>query len=115
MPPDVQERIRDRTVEHGGAILELVAMTLRSGRFEARLGDRTVCVSSKPFLDAARVLLAEGGDPGTVLQMRHQGSATIALRSTVGAAAKLTIDEAGPRFAVWRPFTAALPVALASP
>jgi hypothetical protein len=36
--------------------------------------------------------------------MRHQGSATIALRSTVGAAAKLTVDEAGPKFAVWKPF-----------
>jgi hypothetical protein len=50
-------------------------------------------VSTKPFLTAARVLLAEGIDSGTVLRMRHQGSATIALSSTVGAAAKLTIDE----------------------
>jgi hypothetical protein len=36
--------------------------------------------------------------------MRHQVSATIALRSTVDAAAKLTIDETGP---VWKPAAAA--------
>jgi hypothetical protein len=53
------------------------------------------------FLDAARVLTAEGAEPATVLQMRHDGSATVALRSTVGTAAGLTVLEGDlrPRFA----------------
>jgi hypothetical protein len=55
------------------------------------------------------VLLAEGIKPDTVLVMRHAGSAADALRSTVGAAAKLTVvDDRGgkPIFAKWSPYEA---------
>ncbi len=41
--------------------------------------------STTPFCDAARVLLAEGIKPDTVLIMRHDSSVADALRSTVGS------------------------------
>jgi hypothetical protein len=46
-----------------------------------------------PFFTSARVLIAAGVDPATPLTMRHHGSSTIALRCTVGEAAKWTVSE----------------------
>jgi hypothetical protein len=47
-----------------------------AGLFEARVDGRLICARSRqPFLDAARVLLAEGVDPAAVIVMRHAGSA----------------------------------------
>src|SRR5262249_28747490 len=59
------------------------------------------------FCDAARVLLAEGADPAARFVMRHANSATDAMRSTVGAAAKLTVSDDGggkPIFKPWSPY-----------
>ncbi len=78
-----------------------VVSPLGHGRFEARLGERVILGSSRqPLLDAARVLLAEGADPGARIQMRHAGAIHVALSSTVGKAAKLEVkeDTDGPRF-----------------
>jgi hypothetical protein len=95
-----------RPHERDEAILELVVAPAGAGKFTARLDGRELCVSTKPFLDAARVLMVEGVDPETVLQMRHEGSTTVALRSTVGTAAGLTVLEGDlrPRFARWQAF-----------
>ena len=78
----------------------------RRGRFVARLGNGQVVVRSsrQPFLDAARVLLAEGADPAEMLvMMRGQ---TQSLSGPIGKAAKLTVDEncSPPRFREWRPY-----------
>jgi hypothetical protein len=101
-----ENRTHGHTETRGGATLELVVAPSAGGRFAARLDGRELCASTKPFLDAARVLMAEGVDPATVLQMRHADSATVAMRSTVGTAAGLTVLEGdlGPRFAQWRAF-----------
>ena len=71
-------------------------------------GRRIVKRSTTPFCDAARVLLAEGIKPDTILVMRHNGSASDALRASVWAAAKLTVQDAGgpPRFKPWTPYNA---------
>lgn len=74
------------------------------GQFEARLDGKQICISHQPLLDGARVLAADGVDPATPIAVKHEGTAFDALRSTVGAAAKLTIEESGPRFAPWKPF-----------
>jgi hypothetical protein len=69
-------------------------------------GRRIVKRSTTPFCEAARVLLAEGIKPDTAFVMRHDGNAYDAMRSTVGAAAKLTAtdDRLGkPIFAKWKP------------
>ena len=79
----------------------------RYGTFDAYLGERLMTTSHQPFLDSARVLLAEGVDPATPLIMRHAGSQTDSLKGPVGAAAKLTVKETspeGPIFRTWEPY-----------
>ena len=82
----------------------------RRGKFSAHLPDgcKPLSSSRQPLLDAARVLLAEGIPPETPIAMQHKGSATIAMTSTVGEAAKLTVKEKpnGPKFEKWEPFPA---------
>jgi hypothetical protein len=73
--------------------LRLVVRPVSRGSYAAHLDDRELCRSSTPFFAAARVLLAQGYDPSTVLAMSHEGSATVAIRSTIGRAAGLTVDE----------------------
>jgi hypothetical protein len=75
----------------------------KPGRFDAKLvggGDVFLVESTRtPFLDSARALLAGGlAAPSDVLIMRHDGSEHDALRAAVGVAAKLTVNEDGPRF-----------------
>ena len=75
------------------------------GKFEAYLGDRQlVSHSYMPLLGSARVLLAEGYDPGAPLVMRHSRSTTDCLTTTVGYAARLTVEEGafGPMFRRYR-------------
>jgi hypothetical protein len=74
------------------------------GLFEARVGERLLCTSRQPFLDSARVLVAEGLDPDSTITMRHAGSATVALTARLGVAARLQVNEDGPRFGAWRPW-----------
>ena len=75
------------------------------GKFAVKHAGRLLIGSTAtPFCDAARRLLAEGFPPGSVLGMRHQGKADIALRGKLGHAARLTVreDESPPRFARWK-------------
>jgi hypothetical protein len=60
----------------------------------------------QPLLDASRILIANGIDSSTHIIMRHAGSSTDALITTVGAAAKLRVkeDDGLPRFRTWVPF-----------
>jgi hypothetical protein len=60
-----------------------------------------------PLLSAARALLEDGADPGTKIEMVHADKPDIvALRSTLGTAAGLTVQETGnaPSFRKWQPF-----------
>jgi hypothetical protein len=56
-------------------------------------GRQVVSRSTQPFLDGARVLLGEGADPDSRYAMRHDGSDIDALVSTIGYAARWTIEE----------------------
>ena len=69
--------------------------------FTAHWGDILLATARTPFFESARKLLELGADPGDLLTMRHRGSNTVSLRARVGAAAKLTVIENGPRFAPW--------------
>jgi hypothetical protein len=84
------------------------AYSTRGQLFDGKVDGRFVVErSTTPFCDAARVLLAEGADPATRFIMRHEGSPHDALRSTVGAAAGLTVadDNGGkPIFRKWSPY-----------
>jgi hypothetical protein len=80
----------------------------RCGLFTGTLanGDVVVTRSRTPFLDAARILLAQGLNPNTILQMVNNG--TPSLRGPIGQAAKLTVRETTntgtPRLVPWVPF-----------
>ena len=76
--------------------MSAVALTIRpigSGRFAAMLDGAELCRSRAPFFAAARALLTRGADAAAVLLARHDGSSVIALRSTIGEAAKWSISE----------------------
>ncbi|BCB20054.1 hypothetical protein [Bosea sp. ANAM02] len=81
--------------------------------YEARLGEEVLTTSRTPFLSAARVLTERGHEADAILTMSHIREAGIALRSTIKAAAQLTVienDVAGPRFGNYRPPPAEMPV-----
>jgi hypothetical protein len=80
-------------------MIEIVVTPSNGGHFNATVDGEKLCSSRTPFFSAARVLLKRGVDPDTKIVMRHTGSETTSLRSTVGAAAALTVDESGPKFA----------------
>ena len=85
-------------------MLTIIVLPAGRGKFTAHLQDgRQLCQRTfTPFLAAARQLLADGMDPNTQITMRHAGSNTDALMSTIGVAAKLCVTErqaAAPRFA----------------
>jgi hypothetical protein len=78
------------------------------GRFKAEAhGGILTKATRQPFFEAARELRAAGVSPETELTASHAGSKIVAMRSTVGAAAKWTIEErdrGGLRKRLWRPF-----------
>lgn len=64
----------------------------KPGRFDAYLGESFLCQSKTPFLSAARRLVEIGYDPSEKLTGGRTMS-EIALSSTIGDAAKLTVQE----------------------
>lgn len=78
------------------------------GRFRATLDDRLLVTSREPLYSAARVLIAEGMDPDTVLEAQHAGSPIVAMRCKLAEAAKWTVSESdagGLRRRPWQPFS----------
>jgi hypothetical protein len=61
----------------------------------------------QPLLDGARALVALGYPAEAVVTARHAGSAVVAMRSTVGGAARWAVeerDQGGLRKCLWKPF-----------
>jgi hypothetical protein len=90
------------------AVLIIIEPVGHRGRFRARLvgGGRIISRSSRqPFLDAARVLVAEGHSPCAVLETRRPGASDWDLRAPLFVAAAFDVRETpnGPAF---RPFIA---------
>ena len=91
-------------------LLELVPVREKSANYDDVLPDGRVLVRSRqPLFDGARRLLAEGVAPDTALTTRRRGSPIIAMRSTVGEAAKWTVAErnrGGLHKERWQPYDA---------
>lgn len=89
-------------------IVVLISPSSKAGRSAAFLigeGAPRVRASSEPFLAMARVLLAAGCDPNTIIISRRLGSDFDCLRAKLGFAATLTVDEhREPRFGKWKRF-----------
>jgi hypothetical protein len=73
--------------------LHIVVRPVGRGRYAALLDGQEICRSETPFFSAARQLLSQGYAPSRLLTMRHDRSAAVAIRSTIGRAAGLTVDE----------------------
>jgi hypothetical protein len=81
----------------------IISPPLRGTRWRATwLGNELAC-SRTPLLSAARELQRRGVRDDAVLAMRHAGSDIVAMRTTVGAAARLTVKEGPTRFVVYDP------------
>ena len=78
------------------------------GNYMASLDGKIIVASTRePLLAGARALLKQGADPNSVVTTRHAGSDHWAMRSTIGAAAALTVVErnsGGIRFGKWQEF-----------
>jgi hypothetical protein len=87
-------------------IVSLAGYTTRGPVYDGTMDGATIVTrSTTPFFDAARVLLAKGVAPDMALVMRHAGAHHDALRSTVGKAAGLSVENSGgkPAFRPYKP------------
>jgi hypothetical protein len=85
--------------------ITIAPIPTRPGYYTACCDGRLLCRSRQPFLDGARELLASSYPPDTVIVMRSANSTTDRLRSTIGAAAALTVEtneEGRPDLRQWR-------------
>lgn len=73
--------------------VEIVIRPKGIDRYLALVEGEAIITSRQPLFAAARILLSRGVDPETIITMRHEGSATISLRSTVGRAAGWRVEE----------------------
>lgn len=66
---------------------------VRGPDFATFVEGHVLIVSPTPFFDAARALIAMGRDPAARYVMRYRGSDAVVFSSTLGEAAKLTVEE----------------------
>ena len=64
-------------------------------QFAAILGEQQLCISSNPFQAAASVLINAGYDPALPIVGRRAEANFDTVTSTIGEAAKWTIEESG--------------------
>jgi hypothetical protein len=83
------------------------AWSSRGQLFEGTVDGRLIVSrTTQPMLDACRILAGEGVDLLTRVAIRPEGQDHDALRSTIGAAAKLTVTTIRGKtvFAKWQPW-----------
>jgi hypothetical protein len=93
--------------KEGREMITIVVSSANADYFYATIDGKVVCKSRTPFLTAARYLLAHGTHSRSKIRMVHANNLEeISLLSTVGAAAKLTVEEGDkpPRFRPWRAY-----------
>jgi DNA-binding Lrp family transcriptional regulator len=82
----------------------IISPPLRGGRGRATwLGDE-LGWSRTPLLSAVRELQRRGVRDSAEIGVRHAGSTVIAMTTTVGAAARLAVEEGDMRFRPYKPF-----------
>jgi len=89
-------------------MIEVIVSPLPRARYRMTIDGRDYGTSNTPLFTAARLLLNEGHDPETILQMRHDGSSIPSMKGRIGRLAGLTViedEKRGPRFGSYRPFS----------
>jgi hypothetical protein len=91
LPAHLQRTAKNRVDQP----LVLIVERIGAGRtYRATIDGRLIIpASAQPFLDAARILLAEGHDPNRKLEMWRPGKASWDLRGPLWAAAELDIER----------------------
>ena len=98
--------VNDCTSDEGGSSVTVLVAAVGRGLYSATTVDgcKIVSESRTPLLTAARVLLAGGTPPATIIEMRRPGAVTWDLRAPIGVAAGLDVREGpyGPKFVRYR-------------
>jgi hypothetical protein len=84
--------------------MEIVVTEVGPARFAARLNGELLCTSRTPLLSAARELQRRGVRDSAEIGMRNEGQDFVAMTTTVGAAARLAVEEGDMRFRSYKPF-----------
>src|SRR4051794_31685342 len=84
---------------------ELLVTEVQPARFAARLNGELLVSSRTPLFSAARELVRRGVRENAILAMRHEGQDYVAMTTTVGAAARLTVIENGRRGPWFGPYS----------
>lgn len=72
----------------------IVLRSIGKGRYEAYHGSDLLCVDHSPLGEASRVLLSRGyAAPRDIIEIWHEGHASWSLRSQIGKAARLEVEE----------------------
>jgi len=56
------------------------------------VGGETLCIAAAPLVKAARILIAKGYDPSSIVELWHQHATAWALRGMLGAVAAVVLD-----------------------
>lgn len=76
-----------------------------TGKFDALIGSDFIYRAREPLFDGARVLLARGYNPDTLMTTRHEGKQFDNFKpASIGAMAELATseDKNGPRIVKWK-------------
>src|SRR4051812_48332070 len=89
--------------------MNIIVAPAGRGLYRTSLDGRHLITARQPFFSAARILQAEGFDSETPISMQWEGSDIVAMRSTIGRAAGLSVteDDNGIRLTKYRPGPAA--------
>jgi hypothetical protein len=84
-------------------------------KFNSRFQNETICISTRPLLDSARVLKARGYTGH--IEMWHEGTDSPCMTLPIDIAAGLTVDEGErvPTFVKWKSFQGPLKIVQATP
>jgi hypothetical protein len=81
-----------RLPDTSGALRIVIEPTPTRRKWTARLGDRVLSIAAAPFVQSARVQLAEGYPPDAVIEMWRPTTEEWALRGRIGPVAATLLD-----------------------
>jgi hypothetical protein len=74
------------------AAFRITIAPMARGKWKVTYNDKTLCIAAAPMVKAARILIAEGHDPSSIVEMWHQHADAWALRGKLGAVALTVLD-----------------------
>jgi hypothetical protein len=82
-------RLQDR---HLVAPIRVIAIPMGVAKWRATVDGETICVASSPLIAAARLLIAQGVDSSSIIELWHQHAAAWSLRGKLGPVASVVLD-----------------------